>query len=149
VHSRYTRIIFTYPVYFPLRFQKRSLNEDLECPRSVCEVLRDGLLETDKYFRRKRDAAGKLGASTDQKMVCALRQMSHGVPADAVCEYVRVSESTASESLHKFCAAARMRFKAEGFRRPSASELVKIEQHYTKIVFPGLLYAWTLHHGPG
>jgi hypothetical protein len=45
-------------------------------------VLREGLLETDGYFLQNQDALGKLGASTDQKMVCALRLLAHGVPAD-------------------------------------------------------------------
>jgi hypothetical protein len=35
--------------------------------RSVYEVLREGLLETDGYFLQKKDALGKLGASTDQR----------------------------------------------------------------------------------
>jgi hypothetical protein len=82
-------------------------------PLSVYEELRDSVLETDRYFTQKRDAVGKLGASTNQKTVCALRQLAYGVPADVACEYVRVSESTASEPLHKFCAAVRKRFEAE------------------------------------
>jgi hypothetical protein len=51
-------------------------------PRSVYEVLSEGLLEIDEYFLQKQDALGKLGASTDQKMVCELRQLVYGVPAD-------------------------------------------------------------------
>jgi hypothetical protein len=58
-------------------------------PRSVYEVLREGLLETDGFSLHEKDA---LGAATDQKMVCAVRQLALGVPDDAVCEYVRVSE---------------------------------------------------------
>jgi hypothetical protein len=70
-------------------------------PRSVYELLREGLLETDEYFLQKQDAVGQLGAFTDQKMFCALRQLAYGVPADAVCKYVLLLESTDSESLHR------------------------------------------------
>jgi hypothetical protein len=51
-------------------------------PRSVYVVLPEGLLETEGYFLPEQDAPGKLGASTDQKMVCALRKTAYGVPAD-------------------------------------------------------------------
>jgi hypothetical protein len=69
-------------------------------PRCVYEMLREGILETDDYFLQKNDALGKSGASTDQKMVCALRLLAYSISADAVCEYARVSESTAAESLY-------------------------------------------------
>jgi Plant transposon protein len=108
-------------------------------PRSVYELLREGLVETDRYFTQRRDAVGKLGASTDQKMVCALRQLAYGVPADAVCEYVRLSESTASESLHRVCAGIRKRFEGEWLRRPNAEEISIIERHYATLGFPGCI----------
>jgi hypothetical protein len=84
-------------------------------PRSVYAVLRDGVLDTDRYFIQKRDAAGKLGAFTDQKLVCALRQLAYSVPADAVCEYVLVSESTATDSLHSFVRPFESGSKRNGF----------------------------------
>jgi hypothetical protein len=49
---------------------------------NVYEVLREGLLETDGCFLQKQDALGKLGASTDQRVVCALLQLAYGMPAD-------------------------------------------------------------------
>jgi hypothetical protein len=123
----------------PAPIAEAEFERRFRMPRSVYELLREGVLATDGYFLQKQDAIGKLGASTDQKMVCALRQLAYGVSADAVCEYVRVSESTASESLHRFCAAVRKRFEAEWLRRPNADELVAIEQHYATLGFPGCI----------
>jgi Plant transposon protein len=123
----------------PAPIAEADFERRFRMPRSVYELLREGLLETDRYFIQKRDAVGKIGASTDQKMVCALRQLAYGIPADAVCEYARVSESTASESLHKFCAAVRRRFQAEWLGRPNAEELAVIEQHYATLGFPGCI----------
>jgi hypothetical protein len=60
-------------------------------PRSVYEVLREGLLETDGYFLQNQDALGKLGAFTDRKMVCALRQVAYSVPADRFCRFRSLS----------------------------------------------------------
>ena len=50
--------------------------------------------EHDHYFVQKRDAAGKKG-----------RMLTYGVSADATYEYIRIGESTALESLHKFVTA--------------------------------------------
>jgi hypothetical protein len=41
---------------------------------------------------QKRDAAGKLGFSTFQKMTSAMRMMAYGCSADAVDEYTRMGE---------------------------------------------------------
>jgi Plant transposon protein len=125
----------------------------LRMPRCVYEMLRKGVLETDDYFLQKNDALGRPGASTDQKMVCALRQLAYGIPADAVCEYVRVSESTAAESLHRLCSAVRKRFETEWLRRPNADELAAIEQHYATLGFPGCIgcvdvASWTWKNCP-
>jgi hypothetical protein len=70
--------------------------------RSVYEQQRKVLQETDGYFLQKQDSLGKLGASTDKKMVCDLHQQAYGFPADSVCEYECVSESTDSASLLRF-----------------------------------------------
>jgi hypothetical protein len=40
------------------------------------QVRREGLLESDGYLLQNQDALAKLGASTDQIVVCALRQLA-------------------------------------------------------------------------
>jgi hypothetical protein len=65
----------------PAPIAEADFERRFRMPRSVYELLREGLLETDRYFIQKRDAVGKIGASTDQKMVCALRQLAYGIPA--------------------------------------------------------------------
>jgi hypothetical protein len=54
----------------------------LRMPRSVYEVLREILLESDEYSLQNQVALGKLSASSDQKMVGTLRQLAYGVPSD-------------------------------------------------------------------
>jgi hypothetical protein len=56
-------------------------------------------------FVRKFDALGKPGLHPLQRVVAALRMISYGVASDAVDEYVRISESSAHESLAMFCRA--------------------------------------------
>jgi hypothetical protein len=76
-------------------------------PRSLYEKVRAGVLEVDAYFSQRSDAAGVIGASTDQKITAAMRQLAFGCPADAAAELVRVSESLASKSLLRYCRAVR------------------------------------------
>jgi hypothetical protein len=51
----------------PAPIAEAEFERRFRMPRSVYEVLREGLLETDGYVLQKKDALGKLGASTDQK----------------------------------------------------------------------------------
>ena len=64
----------------------------------------------DLYFVQKRDACGLLGLSSCQKITAGLRMLSLGVSANAMDDYCRTSESTAMESLNRFCSAIRNEF---------------------------------------
>jgi hypothetical protein len=56
-------------------------------PRNVYQRIRDKLiLWDDMYFVARVDCCGVGGASTDQKLWAAMRQLSYGVPTDAVTE---------------------------------------------------------------
>ena len=48
----------------------------------------------DAYFVQRRDCIGRLGLSSLQKFTAAMRMLAYGVAADAVDNYVRISEST-------------------------------------------------------
>jgi hypothetical protein len=109
-------------------------------PRALLyERVRAGVLEVDSYFEQRPDAAGVMGASADQKITAAMRQLAYGYPADAAAELVRVSESLASESLIRFCRAVRKKFEPDYLRRPNKDELREIEQHYASLGFPGCI----------
>jgi hypothetical protein len=122
------------PVFGEADFERR-----FRMPFAVYEELKKGVLQIDNYFSQRRDAIGAQGATTDQKLCSALRQLSLGVAADAVVEYIRLSESTNSECLKRFCRAVRMKFKAEYLRPPLHEEIVDIEGRYAELGFPGCL----------
>jgi hypothetical protein len=76
-------------------FTDADVERRYRVPRDVYERIRDKLfLWDDKYFVERVDCCGVRGASTDQKLWAAMRQLSYGVPADAVTEYDRLAEST-------------------------------------------------------
>jgi hypothetical protein len=54
----------------------------------------EGVCLHDPYFRCKPDATGKLGFSSYQKCLAAIRMLAYGVAGDLVDEYMRMSEST-------------------------------------------------------
>jgi Plant transposon protein len=108
-------------------------------PRCVYEEIRTRILETDNFFQERSDALGMPGLSTDIKITAALRQLSLGVGADAVVEYCRVSESTASECLKRFCAAVSAALGKEYLRNPMAQELARIESEYAALGYPGCI----------
>jgi hypothetical protein len=113
---------------FALRFRMSRL---------IYNEIKDGVLAVDDYFAQKRDARGVLGASPDQKIAAALRQLSLGVGADSIVEYVRLSESIISDCLKHFCTAVVKRFASEYPRSPTLDDLQDIEAEYRKLGFPG------------
>jgi hypothetical protein len=80
------------PVFSEIDFERR-----MRMPRAIFERIRSGLLD-NPYFMERRDATGKLGASTDQKMLAALLQLTDGISASSTTPYVRLAPSTAAES---------------------------------------------------
>jgi Plant transposon protein len=122
------------PSFNHLEFERR-----FRMPRDVYETIRAGVMEYDTCFVQKPDVTGLNGASTDQKIVAALRQMSLGVGGDAVVEYVKLSESTCNEALHRFAAATVAAFKPDYLRLPNMDELREIEDQYRSLGFPGCI----------
>jgi hypothetical protein len=123
------------PVFTEAEFERRY-----RIPRDVYERLREGLMEwNENYFTERPDYCGKNSASTDQKLWSAMRQLAYGIPADAVTEYGRFSESTNMECLKTFCRAVVELFESHWLRLPTVQDMSEIENHYRKLGFPGCL----------
>ncbi|XP_038713394.1 uncharacterized protein LOC120007265 [Tripterygium wilfordii] len=93
----------------------------------------------DPYFREKRNAAGKLGLSSLQKITASLRMLAYGVTADFMDEYVRIGESTAITSLKKFTRAIISIFGAEYLRSPNGNDIARLLAIGENRGFPGML----------
>jgi hypothetical protein len=120
-------------------FSEQDFARRFRMSRLVYNTIKDGVMAVDDYFTQKRDALGVLGASPDQKIAAALRQLSLGVGADSIVEYVRLSESTISDCLKHFCTAVVKRFASEYLRPPTLQDLQEIEAEYCKLGFPGCI----------
>ena len=82
----------------------------------------------DNYFVQKRDAYGKLGLSGLQKTTAVFRMLAYGLPADATDEYIKIGESTAVESLKRFCRAVVEVFGEQYLRSPNANDIARLLQ---------------------
>jgi Plant transposon protein len=90
-------------------------------------------------FVRKCDALGKPGLHPLQRVVAALRKLSYGVASDAVDLYVRISESSAHESLAKFCRAVCELYGVEYGRQPTEDDSHRILKIHANRGFPGCI----------
>ena len=73
----------------------------------------------DPYFQQRPDATGRPGLSTIQKCTAALRLLAYGASADSLDENLRMAESTALETLKRFCLAVNDVYAAEALTPPN------------------------------
>ena len=76
------------PVYGPALFHRR-----FRMSKSLFETVCNKLVQTDSFFVQRRDATGKMGASTLQKATAAIRMLAYGCSSDSLDEYLRMSET--------------------------------------------------------
>lgn len=103
------------------------------------EKIKEGVMQHDDYFMQKRDRAGKLGYSTNQKITAALRMLAYAVPGDFLAEYLRVREATALESMKRFCRAIIEVYEEQYLRRPTKEDIEKLFKVGDQRGFPGML----------
>jgi hypothetical protein len=144
-HAMHERMMQDYfcdtPVYGPALFRRRY-----RMRRSLMLHIIDRVCARDSYFVQKRDACGFLGLSPHQKITSALRMLCYGVCGDATDEYYRTSESTATESLKRFCLALRAEFEAYHLRQPSRDDFLKQLTVNANRGFPGMFASLDCMH---
>jgi hypothetical protein len=70
--------------------------------RKLFRKIIEGVELDGPYFKCKLDATGKLGFSSYEKCLLAIRSLAYGVARDIVDEYMRMSESTCMEATYNF-----------------------------------------------
>ncbi|AAF97981.1 F21J9.3 [Arabidopsis thaliana] len=107
--------------------------------RSLFLRIYDAIQRHDNYFVQRRDRVGKLGLSGLQKMTAAFRMLAYGVPADSTDEYIKIGESTALESLKRFCRAIVEVFACRYLRSPDANDVARLLHIGESRGFPRML----------
>ncbi|XP_038695425.1 uncharacterized protein LOC119992703 [Tripterygium wilfordii] len=122
------------PVYNDAMFRRR-----FRMNRALFLRIQSAIEMHEPYFQQRRDAAGRLGLSSLQKITAALRILSSGVAADFMDEYVRISESTAIESVKYFAKADISIFGPEYLRSPNSNDIELLLALNKTRGFPGML----------
>ncbi|KAH9080818.1 hypothetical protein Ae201684P_007906 [Aphanomyces euteiches] len=115
-------------------------------PKAVFHRVCQDVVRTDPRLRRLKDATGKYGASTNQKVTAALRVLSYGITADAVDEYCRIAESTAMICVKRYCKAIVETYESQYLRSPNADDISSILNMNAQCGFPGMLGSLVCMH---
>jgi hypothetical protein len=108
--------------------------------RAIFNRLLEACIEEDpNFFVTKRLATGENGHDAHQKITAALRILAYGNSADAVDEYIRMGEASASQAFQKFCQAIVNRFEAKYLSAPSADRLREALEMNSRRGFPGMI----------
>lgn len=110
-------------------------------PRRVFNRVCATAIANSEYLRKglRPNCAGRIGISPLLKVICALRQLSYGIPADLADDLFDVSETTASDCLQAFCNAVISGFSGIYLREPTEEDLVRIEKEFRLAGFPGCI----------
>ncbi|CAK9155953.1 unnamed protein product [Ilex paraguariensis] len=93
----------------------------------------------DSYFVQKQDTVGITGLSSLQKMTAVIRMIAYGITADVVDDFVRMGESTPTESLKRFMRVVVTIFSDKYLRSPNNDDIVKLLAISTNCGFPEML----------
>ena len=99
----------------------------------------DAVKHHDSYFQQQRNCTGRLGLSTLQKTTAVFRMLAYGLPVDVTDEYVKIGESTAIESLKRFCRAVVEIFAERYLRSRNSNDIARLLYIDEQRGFPGIL----------
>lgn len=89
--------------------------------------------------RLRPNATGRLKKTSLLKVICALRQLSYGFPADLAEDMFEVSETTAAKCLEEFFVSVVKCFPHHYRRLRSENYLENIEGQLARAEFPGFI----------
>ncbi|CAH9131181.1 unnamed protein product [Cuscuta epithymum] len=107
--------------YTPEKFRRR-FRMDIKLFQRILRAIE----AYDDYFTQKVDAIGKPGLSPLQKVIASIRMLAYGCAADILDEYVQIGESTAIESLKRFCDAIIGIFEKQYLRKPNKDDVARL-----------------------
>ncbi|XP_021995400.1 uncharacterized protein LOC110892522 [Helianthus annuus] len=137
------------PLYNAEIFRRR-----FRMSRRLFTWIADDLAGFDPFFTLRYDARGARGFTTLQKCTAAIRQLAYGTVADALDEYLQMSERTTRECLYRFCENVVKLYSKKYLRKPNAYDVQQLYQaHEARHGFPGMLGSidcmhWAWHNCP-
>jgi hypothetical protein len=98
-------------------------------------------------FIQRKDALGKPGIHPLVRVVACMRHLAYGDAYDGIDEYLRLSESSISESVKAFTYLVKVHFGEQYLNRcPTELEKQQMIQFNSKRGFPGMFASWDCSH---
>ncbi|XP_059454991.1 uncharacterized protein LOC132185204 [Corylus avellana] len=94
---------------------------------------------SNPYFVQSRNCSGTLDLSSLQKITVTFTMITYGVLADYVDEYVRIGETTATESLQNFVEAVVSIYSNTYLRSPNKDDVARLLEVGENRSFPRML----------
>jgi hypothetical protein len=101
--------------------------------------IHDAIIAHDMYFIQKRNAVGRLGLSSLQKMTAAIRMLAYGVTADLMDEYIWIGERIAMDSFVHFIKAIILIFYGQYLASLNPNDIARLLAVGESRGFPGML----------
>lgn len=127
------------------KYGEASFERRFRMPRVVFNRLYTSL-EGKSIFVRRRDALNKNGIHPLQRVVAAVRMLGYGVAADALDEYLQMSEDSVLLSVKGFCREVVRTFGQEYMREPNEADLMRIMGINAARGFPGCIGSIDCQH---
>ncbi|KAL6547358.1 hypothetical protein OROMI_023079 [Orobanche minor] len=128
------RLIKDYFAAFP-KYPEKLFRRRFRMHRDLFIKIKDAVEAHDSYFVQKRNAAGKLGLSSYQKVASALRILAYGVTGDLFDEYIQI----ATEAMKRFVKAIISIFGEVYLRRPNEEDVARLLIEVESRGTPGML----------
>jgi hypothetical protein len=107
-------------------FKEKAIRRCYRMSRELFLVILNGVREYDDYFEAKYDYTGKIVFSSYQKCSTAVRHLAYGVRGDLIDDYMRMSESTCHEAMHRFCEDVIAVFGDYYLREPNIADTTRL-----------------------
>ncbi|XP_065879456.1 uncharacterized protein [Euphorbia lathyris] len=107
-------------------FDANTFRRRFKMSRTLFQRIIDAVTAHNVYFQQRTDAVGRVGLSSIQKVIAAMRILAYGIPADAADEYCKIAESAAIESFKKFCRSIVEIFSEQYLRSPNANDIARL-----------------------
>ncbi|XP_022013901.1 uncharacterized protein LOC110913372 [Helianthus annuus] len=109
------------PLYNAEIFRRR-----FRMSRRLFTRIADDLAGFDPFFTLRYDARGARGFTTLQKCTAAIRPLAYGTVADALDEYLQMSERTTRECLYRFFGNVVKLYSKKYLRKPNAYDVQQL-----------------------
>ena len=120
-------------IYPPSLFRRR-----FRVPLKLFRRLLHDLPAHEPTLKQLKDAVGRLGATSWQKILVSLRRLSLGASYDSLDDQARMSSESVRRAVRAFCKAVCLVYGGEFLNRaPSLQELRAIESSYARKMLPG------------